>query len=435
MLTNKLIVAAGFAGLAVSTTQAQVTLEIFGAGFGANDISADGSVIVGNTTNDGLYQQARWTEATGFVLLGQATGPVFGTGAGAPQVSNDGTVISSTIASKDNSYITAGLWTEGQGWQEMFPPLLPEQILLDLSYGSSWALSGDGSTTAGLYWRDRLKFGGGSAHAFSWNATDGAVDLGGSSDALSSRVNGLNLDGSVAVGWEAVPFGYWQATVWVNGVKTRLVDVEAWVEARAVNDDGTVVVGWTIDEAINTSTACKWTWDGANWNEELLGLLPGTPIGPSGGRSFASAVSGDGSVIVGTNRFIDNGPFSLPTGFIWTESTGMIGVEDFLADHGISLPAGFQIDGLTGITQDGTKIIGIGSYPASYPDYWSILIDLGDTFDCLADVNGDGDVTPTDFTAWVSAFNNNLPECDQNGDGSCTPTDFSAWITNYNAGC
>ncbi|GAB5495209.1 MAG: hypothetical protein Phyf2KO_02890 [Phycisphaerales bacterium] len=55
--------------------------------------------------------------------------------------------------------------------------------------------------------------------------------------------------------------------------------------------------------------------------------------------------------------------------------------------------------------------------------------------DCLADVNGDGDVTPTDFTAWVNAFNNNLPECDQNGDGSCTPTDFTAWVANFNAGC
>ncbi len=54
---------------------------------------------------------------------------------------------------------------------------------------------------------------------------------------------------------------------------------------------------------------------------------------------------------------------------------------------------------------------------------------------CLADVNGDCGVTPTDFTAWVNAFNNNLPECDQNGDGSCTPTDFTAWITNFNAGC
>jgi len=63
----------------------------------------------------------------------------------------------------------------------------------------------------------------------------------------------------------------------------------------------------------------------------------------------------------------------------------------------------------------------------------------GNTFNttciCLADVNHDGKVTPTDFTAWINAFNNNLPECDQNGDAVCTPTDFTAWIINFNAGC
>lgn len=54
---------------------------------------------------------------------------------------------------------------------------------------------------------------------------------------------------------------------------------------------------------------------------------------------------------------------------------------------------------------------------------------------CLADVNGDGLVTPADFTAWVAAFNTQAPECDQNGDGQCTPGDFTAWISNYTIGC
>ena len=54
---------------------------------------------------------------------------------------------------------------------------------------------------------------------------------------------------------------------------------------------------------------------------------------------------------------------------------------------------------------------------------------------CLADVNGDGSVTPADFSAWVAAFNASAPGCDQNGDGACTPADFSAWVSNFNAGC
>ncbi|MEM9662031.1 MAG: right-handed parallel beta-helix repeat-containing protein [Planctomycetota bacterium] len=57
------------------------------------------------------------------------------------------------------------------------------------------------------------------------------------------------------------------------------------------------------------------------------------------------------------------------------------------------------------------------------------------TSDCLADTNGDGVVSPGDFTAWVIAFNNQLPACDQNGDGLCNPGDLNAWVINFNAGC
>lgn len=57
------------------------------------------------------------------------------------------------------------------------------------------------------------------------------------------------------------------------------------------------------------------------------------------------------------------------------------------------------------------------------------------TLPCLADTNGDGDVTPADFGAWIAAFNAQSPACDQNGDGLCSPADFGAWIANFNAGC
>jgi len=55
--------------------------------------------------------------------------------------------------------------------------------------------------------------------------------------------------------------------------------------------------------------------------------------------------------------------------------------------------------------------------------------------ECLADTNGDGELSPADFSAWVSAFNTMSPACDQNADSLCNPADFSAWVTSYNAGC
>ena len=85
--------------------------------------------------------------------------------------------------------------------------------------------------------------------------------------------------------------------------------------------------------------------------------------------------------------------------------------------------------GVTG-TFDTVTYPGVLNYEVLYlPDRVRVA------YDCIADTNNDGSVTPTDFTAWVNAFNNNLPECDQNGDGACTPTDFTAWIANFNAGC
>ena len=54
---------------------------------------------------------------------------------------------------------------------------------------------------------------------------------------------------------------------------------------------------------------------------------------------------------------------------------------------------------------------------------------------CPADTNGDGILSPADFTAWIAAFNAQSAACDQNGDSLCTPADFTAWIANYNAGC
>jgi len=55
--------------------------------------------------------------------------------------------------------------------------------------------------------------------------------------------------------------------------------------------------------------------------------------------------------------------------------------------------------------------------------------------DCLADVNGDNMLTPTDFTAWLAAYQSMDAAADQNGDGMITPTDFTAWVANFAAGC
>ena len=55
----------------------------------------------------------------------------------------------------------------------------------------------------------------------------------------------------------------------------------------------------------------------------------------------------------------------------------------------------------------------------------------------IADTNGDGVTSPTDFTFWVGCYSLGLDfagceTADQNGDGLLTPADFTAWVGNFN---
>ena len=94
---------------------------------------------------------------------------------------------------------------------------------------------------------------------------------------------------------------------------------------------------------------------------------------------------------------------------------------------------------------DGVDVYGESREPFDDPGVINIGLGAGGYLDigavesrgasCLADVNGDGDLTPTDFSAWVGAYQRGDAIADQNRDGVLTPTDFSAWVNNYTNGC
>jgi uncharacterized membrane protein len=349
---------------------AQITFEMIGPG-GATDMSADGTVVVGNTI--GSYETFRWTADTGIVTLGRvASSP-----AGSPDVSADGLRVSATIGSEDGTYVTQGLWTFGIGWQELMPPTLNDGGLLDNSYGSAWGLSDDGSTVTGLYWRPGQPDG--LAHASAWYEGTGLVDLG--SDGGNSRANDANYDGSIIVGWDEDPdFGYWRPAVWVGGEKTILAEHEVFLQASAVNPDGTIVVGVSYEPDVNQQVAAAWRWDGTDWVEEKLGSLPGTSAGV--GYAIPFDLTANGNRIIGYNLFTD--PFNA-TGFLWSEDTGIIDVEDYLVDHGIEIDPGFNIQSLAGVSDDGRIMVGLGQDTSVPFETRSFLIT------CIADSDGNAD--------------------------------------------
>ncbi len=80
------------------------------------------------------------------------------------------------------------------------------------------------------------------------------------------------------------------------------------------------------------------------------------------------------------------------------------------------------------------NVVGISTDDEGLPPI-TLEVTVNEDEPCVPDTNGDGQLTPADFNAWIQASNAQAPACDQNGDGLCTPADFNAWIANFNAGC
>jgi len=193
-----------------------------------------------------------------------------------------------------------------------------------------------------------------ASHAFRWTQASGLVDLG--SAGSDSRANGANHDGSVMAGWVADSIdGHWRATVWANGTKTILTTSAGVTQCEMVSLDGSVVGGSDYDDATHLGVAALWKWNGSIWTRTLIGSLPGT-FSYYGGAS-ALGMSANGLTVVGSNRYDS---FGTRTGFIWTAATGMIEINQFLAENDVTVPADFQIALLRGISANGRVMVGFG---------------------------------------------------------------------------
>jgi hypothetical protein len=84
--------------------------------------------------------------------------------------------------------------------------------------------------------------------------------------------------------------------------------------------------------------------------------------------------------------------------------------------------------------RNGNGSVGAGDEPAGAILWDAASLAIAAPSRLCADQNGDGAVTPTDFSAFVGNFNVRNPVADVNQDGAVTPTDFSAWVGAFNAG-
>jgi uncharacterized membrane protein len=241
-----------------------------GLGVGpAEDVSADGSVVVG--------WSYRWTSSGGAVFVGL---PNY-THSRAHGVSADGSVVVGVSYQTSPSIAKAFRWTSGDGTVEVSP---------GPSNDWAWGVSDDGSVVVGHT----------DSTAFRWTSSDGLVAIGG------AEAHGVSGDGSVIVGHGNFGFGTearWAFRWYSNDGMAGLGDLPGGVytsQAWDVSGNGSVVVGYGTNAA-NEAEAYRWTSaDGLRRLWDVM-VANGEDPADSGWTHLeqAYAVSFDGSTIVG----------------------------------------------------------------------------------------------------------------------------------------
>lgn len=313
-------------------TFAQQVINL-GANLEANSISNDGSIIAGSIGDSNFI----WTPSEGMQIISTLTNgyPM----AGRATVSGDGTKISATVTNTNTGLNEMGLYDVASETWTLLGGIAGSS---DGSKSSAWAISNNGDVVGGLGWVNA-----GTAHGILWNETDGVIDLGSTVTERSTRVNALSADGSVVAGWQDGTTGFRQGAVWVDGVQTLIFDQDGIEvsEAGDISADGSWVVGGNGFEAYR-------------WNADEGLHYISHPNSGMWYRGSSTAISADGSTVVGFYRSWP-GPPTLGEGFIWTEATGRVELNEYVTSLGMD-DLGITFSLPLGISDDGSFIIGMG---------------------------------------------------------------------------
>lgn len=185
----------------------------------------------------------------------------------------------------------------------------------------AWNISGDGSTVVGYSQIAEFDLPDFGFRAFRWSAVDGMINLGNLPGYPVSTALDVSFDGSTVIGY--VNFGNDTNRAFRWTAAEGMVDLGTLGQhsiynesvAYAVSDDGQIVVGSTTSPA--GFQAFRWTA-----TDGMVGI---DELGGPNVDSRATAISGDGSTIVGRVR-ISNGVISKFEAFRWTTETGMVSI-------------------------------------------------------------------------------------------------------------
>ncbi len=335
----------------------------------ANDVSADGSTVVGVAGNLQGNQAFRWTASGGMQGLGDLPGGLFYSTANA--VSRDGSVVVGTgYTGSLPSSRRAFRWTASGGMQEL-------SGFSGTSYSGDTgvAVSGDGQavvvqrfgnyvTSSSKRWDAPFLWTEGGATRILSFVDRQAMAI---SDDKSTVVSQGYIYDPSTVPPSLVFQGVYQSldltkppSNWLQSTNIIGSSSDRYSVPFGVSDDGSVVVGHTP----RFSGSFRWT---ASGGMQGLGDIPGGSLGGT-----ALDVSGDGSIIVGESKLFYSPNQSLDSfgAFIWDALNGMRLLEDVLTtDYGFNL-MGWHLSKATGISSDGLVITGYGINPNGQTEAW-----------------------------------------------------------------
>ena len=333
----------------------------------ASAVSADGSTVIGASTLytwSGMSEHGfRWTSAAGMEDLGTLPGKEFSY----PwAVNRDGSTIVGGSPGEQGG--EAFRWTQNLGMQS-------------LGYLGANAVSADGSVVAG--WTSASS----GIQALRWTADTGMQGLGflpGGS--LTSEARGISADGSIIVGYSYTPDGHeafhWTQAGGMQGLGHLPDAGQVYSEAWAISADGSTIVGYSFSDlgSYFAHQAFRWT---AEQGMKGLGVLPLEGYV----QSFATAVSADGSTIVGrVDRILSSEYENIEDSyaFIWDAEHGMRNLRDVLVnDLHLDLDGRILIQA-SGISADGLTIVGLGVNSSNQAEAWIAVIPEPLTLQLLA---------------------------------------------------
>ena len=312
-------------------------------------VSADGGIVVGMASvdhNESSVRAFRWRDdGKGMLDLGTLRTDGSGNSAATAISADGGTIGGVSQHNDDSSSSRAFLWRDGGNG------MIDLGTLRSSNSGSSGviAISAEGRTVVGNSSVNENSF---DFRAFRWRDDGkGMVDLGSlRSDKLgSSRPTAISSDGSTIIGYADSDSRRSRAFRWRDDgegmidLGTLRADNSGFSIAFGISSDGAIIVGGAeSDESALYTRAFRWKDDGRG----MLDL--GTLRSDNTGYSAASAVSADGSTIVGVAS--DDAVFS--RAFRWRDDgKGMLDLGTLRSDNSGQSSA-------THVSSDGRTIVG-----------------------------------------------------------------------------